>query len=203
VTSPLTVNNKIDDDPTKPTDPGETGANSTSYMDGQISTWDNVGISGTTVDPDEQIDFGRNGSVTFNAAPGGFTDLVIAEVGGINPFILDICGDSSCSTYDRIFRGPSTFWENELIGMPEFASNDSGPASTLDQIWLFRFDEKVTDFIRIVEQDHRGTYTGARLQIDYIGTNAAISAVPVPAAVWLFGTALIGLVGFSKRKKAA
>ncbi len=29
------------------------------------------------------------------------------------------------------------------------------------------------------------------------------SAVPVPAAVWLFGTALIGLVGFGKRKKAA
>jgi len=28
-------------------------------------------------------------------------------------------------------------------------------------------------------------------------------AVPVPAAVWLFGTALIGLVGFSKRRKAA
>jgi hypothetical protein len=26
------------------------------------------------------------------------------------------------------------------------------------------------------------------------------SAVPVPAAVWLFGTALIGLVGFGKRK---
>ena len=31
-------------------------------------------------------------------------------------------------------------------------------------------------------------------------TTAAIPAVPVPAAVWLFGTALIGLVGFSKRK---
>lgn len=31
----------------------------------------------------------------------------------------------------------------------------------------------------------------------------SISEVPVPAAVWLFGTALIGLVGFSKRKKAA
>lgn len=29
------------------------------------------------------------------------------------------------------------------------------------------------------------------------------SVVPVPAAVWLFGTALIGLVGFSKRRKAA
>lgn len=29
----------------------------------------------------------------------------------------------------------------------------------------------------------------------------AVSAVPVPAAVWLFGTALIGLVGFGKRGK--
>jgi hypothetical protein len=32
---------------------------------------------------------------------------------------------------------------------------------------------------------------------------AQVSAIPVPAAVWLFGTALIGLVGFSKRRKAA
>jgi hypothetical protein len=27
-----------------------------------------------------------------------------------------------------------------------------------------------------------------------------INPVPIPAAVWLFGTALIGLVGFSKKK---
>ena len=29
------------------------------------------------------------------------------------------------------------------------------------------------------------------------------SAIPIPAAIWLFGTALIGLVGFGKRRKAA
>ncbi|MCH6566526.1 MAG: VPLPA-CTERM sorting domain-containing protein [Proteobacteria bacterium] len=29
------------------------------------------------------------------------------------------------------------------------------------------------------------------------------SLIPVPAAVWLFGTALIGLVGFGKRRKAS
>jgi hypothetical protein len=28
------------------------------------------------------------------------------------------------------------------------------------------------------------------------------AVVPLPASVWLFGTALIGLVGFSKRRKA-
>ena len=32
---------------------------------------------------------------------------------------------------------------------------------------------------------------------------APMSAVPVPAAIWLFGTALLGFVGFGKRRKAA
>ena len=32
--------------------------------------------------------------------------------------------------------------------------------------------------------------------------NVLISAVPVPAAVWLFATALLGLVGFGKRGRA-
>ena len=31
----------------------------------------------------------------------------------------------------------------------------------------------------------------------------AVSAVPVPAAVWLFGSGLLGLVGVARRKKAA
>lgn len=31
---------------------------------------------------------------------------------------------------------------------------------------------------------------------------SAISAVPIPAAAWLFGTALLGLAGVSRRKKA-
>ena len=34
-------------------------------------------------------------------------------------------------------------------------------------------------------------------------TAYSVSAVPVPAAVWLFGSGLIGLVGMARRKKAA
>jgi len=34
-------------------------------------------------------------------------------------------------------------------------------------------------------------------------TARALNPVPVPAAVWLFGTALIGLLGFGKRRKTA
>lgn len=41
--------------------------------------------------------------------------------------------------------------------------------------------------------------TSFRFQVNSIKT----SAVPIPAAAWLFGTALVGLVGFGKRKSKA
>jgi len=51
---------------------------------------------------------------------------------------------------------------------------------------------------------------GLRWQLDYLfdefGTTGIVrltivSAVPVPASVWLFGSGLIGLIGIAKRKK--
>ena len=35
-----------------------------------------------------------------------------------------------------------------------------------------------------------------------VGQSYAVSAVPIPAAVWLFGSGLLGLVGMARRKKA-
>jgi hypothetical protein len=37
---------------------------------------------------------------------------------------------------------------------------------------------------------------------DGVATFATFSAVPVPAAVWLFGSGLLGLIGIARRKKA-
>ncbi len=37
----------------------------------------------------------------------------------------------------------------------------------------------------------------------YIGSLSVPNPVPVPAAVWLFGTALVGFIGFSRRRKVA
>ncbi len=47
------------------------------------------------------------------------------------------------------------------------------------------------------------TFDVATLELntpDLVGQFVGISAVPIPAAIWLFGTALIGLFGFGKRK---
>ena len=38
--------------------------------------------------------------------------------------------------------------------------------------------------------------------LDNVTISADVSAVPVPAAVWLFGSGLLGLVGVARRKKA-
>jgi len=39
------------------------------------------------------------------------------------------------------------------------------------------------------------------LQADLGAGSIEVSPIPVPAAIWLFGTGLIGLIGFSKRRK--
>ena len=41
----------------------------------------------------------------------------------------------------------------------------------------------------------------ASVSANYVGASVNIEAVPVPAAVWLFGSGLIGLVGVARRKQ--
>jgi hypothetical protein len=40
----------------------------------------------------------------------------------------------------------------------------------------------------------------ADIDVTYLGASVTVEAVPVPAAVWLFGSGLIGLVGVARRK---
>jgi len=46
--------------------------------------------------------------------------------------------------------------------------------------------------------EHFSDFTGNNFDVYRI---SHVSAVPVPAALWLFGTALIGFIGFSRRTK--
>ena len=46
-------------------------------------------------------------------------------------------------------------------------------------------------------------FGGVAYSLALSGTIASVSAVPVPAAVWLFGSGLLGLVGVARRKSHA
>ncbi|QPK65382.1 VPLPA-CTERM sorting domain-containing protein [Methylomonas sp. LL1] len=48
--------------------------------------------------------------------------------------------------------------------------------------------------------DYRVVFSSDNLQFSLSGNTIAVSQVPVPAAVWLFGTALVGMVGVGRRK---
>ena len=67
----------------------------------------------------------------------------------------------------------------------------------------------VTDISFIANQpawvDENNVDLAPALQPNHVGVSirhTAVSFVPVPAAVWLFGSGLIGLIGVARRKKA-
>lgn len=198
----LTYNSHENPDPAQPSDPGEAGAGTASYVNFEMSTWDNAGIAGSTIDASEQIDFGRNASVTFNSVVGGFTDLIIADLGGLNPFDLSLCSDASCSVVETVFAGFSRSLTTFLTGLNVFAASDTGVASEMDQTWLFRFSDPIFDFVRVLEFDNRKVFTGARLQADFIGigTPSSTTPVPGPAGLPLLASGL-GLLAWALRRR--
>jgi hypothetical protein len=48
-----------------------------------------------------------------------------------------------------------------------------------------------------------GSFIGVAYQFHITGTIGEQTVIPIPAAVWLFGSGLLGLVGVARRRKAA
>jgi hypothetical protein len=61
-------------------------------------------------------------------------------------------------------------------------------------------DTYVLDYSAVVPAGDPSGFGGTPYDLHLEGT---IAAVPVPAAVWLFGSGLLGLVGVARRRKAA
>jgi len=116
---------------------------------------------------------------------------VINDIGGRD--ILSVSSAATIGTTDvetniRLFD----FTENVF-------SDDSLPTAFSGQDFDLSFIATCSQCSRLTfsrVQDNFG-FTDFRAQLD------TLNAVPIPAAIWLFGTALIGLLGFSKRRKAA
>jgi hypothetical protein len=70
-------------------------------------------------------------------------------------------------------------------------ANGSGGSSVLTGIFV-----SVGDVIRLDISKTSGAG-------DFAGVNLSISEVPIPSAMWLFGSGLLGLVGMARKKKAA
>jgi len=86
-----------------------------------------------------------------------------------------------------------------LAGGPDIASASSDSLGLGDSttLWTQFSNTFVADATTITFE------FAAQLSSDrsFLIDNVVITAVPIPAAVWLFGSGLLGLVGISRRKK--
>jgi hypothetical protein len=116
---------------------------------------------------------------------GEYIHMVFDDV--VNILSLDITGD-----HEAVVAG-TQFWYSLDQGVTwdweDIGGQIVGAALDLNVDWM----TKTLDYTILPNQ--------ADVQI-YL-SSMTVSPVPVPAAVWLFGTAMIGLVGFSKRRKVA
>jgi hypothetical protein len=145
-------------------------------------------------------------------------DLRISGLGDdiLAAFDIDVSFDDSILAYQSFTFGTGL----DVLGYGSIQDVDDSVSGTVNVYELsFDFD---SDLINLQPNNFvLGTFTFDTLSIgtsaldvtyvDLVGANysllqasvvsGSISAVPVPAAIWLFGTALIGMIGFNKRKR--
>jgi hypothetical protein len=133
-------------------------------------------------------------SVTFNAGTGSALEGPSMNNGAGRFRFEDISTLSLIANTQYVIGGTAG---SDLF---YFASNSVSLASILAG-FPTSGNERVSDAGTGFAYPNRGPHN----RRGYYGPNflySTPSAIPVPAAVWLFGTALFGLVGFGKRKKA-
>lgn len=86
------------------------------------------------------------------------------------------------------------------MGGGAWGTNANGVADVTCAVDCGNGDTYALDYTATVPAGDPSGFGGVKYNLHLEG---AVSAVPVPAAVWLFGSGLLGLVGVARRKKAA
>ena len=97
----------------------------------------------------------------------------------------------------------------------EFGYVDGSPSITSEALNATNFDNLVSNYYWSTEYSANNAWVfGMNSGLHNVDPKSSashfaialrsgqVSAVPVPGAIWLFGSGLIGLVGFARRKKA-
>lgn len=87
---------------------------------------------------------------------------------------------------------------NQQIATP-FSTNYTGPQGQLAGE-EYIFNSSVLNVSRVDLVIFNTNIGGASTQVEIREVEFTISTVPVPAAVWLFGSGLLGLIGVARRK---
>lgn len=169
--------------------PGGAGTEANSVVDGNGASW--VYSNDTTA----TLDVSFTSAASFNIADVDLSILFVGDAGhsGIVTLLGGTLSGSSQSFNLGSGAGYTGYNSSTLPPGGSGGPTDFGIfATSLDLSGAFG----------------SGTFSG--IQLDFsdasavpslVGTISSATVVPVPAAVWLFGSGLIGLVGLAKRKQ--
>jgi len=173
------------------------GSNATPFIHGDVG---GVFIDGTgTLDKFSFQSMDILHSVLQSDSTGhpNATITVRGFLGGINNMMTGVTeADGITMLYNGGSQVATATLLNGVTGTFDFLAADSG-FDEVDYVEFF-----FTDFYRLKPSSLGDTALDFEFDNIVVG-EAGVSAVPVPAAVWLFGTGLIGLSSFGKRKQKA
>jgi hypothetical protein len=158
------------------------------------------------------ITHGTNDNTGFSTTTAGLTGITQTNyddhANGLNNYNCGLAAGASCVVTSTADTASGVFFTSSVavsttapallgldtVGYFYYLTGQSGSTArplTGSSINLFANSEGVAGEWRLSRD---GTLTW---------NSAAVSAVPVPAAVWLFGSGLLGLAGVARRKQSA
>jgi len=164
----------------------------TGTLSGNGTIIGNVLINGGTVSPGSSP-----GTLTIDGNyTQGIDSRLIIEIAGLNPGDFDVLN----------VLGTATFVAGTTIDLHFI--NSFAPST--GDVFDFLLAEVFASDMNLVNFNILGLDSGFQFDVGFTDTgtfsmtalNDGISAVPVPAAVWMFGSGLIGMVVMARRKKA-
>ncbi len=144
-----------------------------------------TGFKSQETEPDKQT---LTGGVDFNAVQGPITDTWAFTLSGAGAAGIAVDSIIIEFTNDQMDIGSITLGGN-VFSADDGIVNIWNTGATLDDGLHF----VILNDITVLDE-------AAQYDIKISVVDAGVSAVPVPAAVWLFGSGFVGLVGFSRRK---
>ncbi len=118
---------------------------------------------------------------------------------------VTVVSDDGAGNVTLDFTGWRVDWNGiediNMGGDPANFPSDTGLATLTCAVDCSAGDTYVLDYAAHVPLGDPSNFGGVPYTLHLEGTVSAVSAVPVPAAVWLFGSGLLGLVGVARRRK--
>jgi hypothetical protein len=142
-----------------------------------------------------------NGNVTFD---DNFNTIAVSGI--LNGYQLNTIGYVGGTASEQINWVDWASYNYEILPISQNRLDDADPSdpnSYVSNSILFSIDftnPALPSFHMISDLGYNGINTYSDVADALV--SGSVAAVPLPAAIWLFGSALAGFIGFSRRKSA-